>query len=46
MSTIAMQRMNVASSPTSKKYAEVPGATQSIPLKRILYMNKSFALKW
>ena len=36
---------NVASS-TSKKYAEVPGAVWSIPLKRKLYTNKSLASKW
>ena len=37
---------NVASSTILKTYAEVPGAAQSIPYKRNLYINKSLALKW
>ena len=37
---------NVASSTTSKKYAEVPGTVQSTPFKRKLYTSKSLASKW
>ena len=37
---------NVASSTMLKKYAEVPGAVWSIPLRRKLYIKKSLALKW
>ena len=36
----------VASSTILKMYAGVPGAVQSTPLKRKLYMHKSLASKW
>ena len=36
---------NAASSTTSKKYAEVPGAAELIPLKSKLCTNKSLASK-
>ena len=43
---MARSVINVASSTSSEKYAEVPRAAQSIPWKKKLNKNRSLTSKW